>query len=139
MTSEELIRFNIKKKWNKARIEFFKEQLENVNKLGSTISDMPKGNRQIYDPEAESVANLVDKIRELIKEIDNSTVEMEQKIKMQLEKLKPKYGLLLYNFYVLDYDMKYIAENVLHYREKYLYDLRKAALKEFNKVQEKKG
>lgn len=139
MTREDLIKFSINQKWKKARINFYKEQLETINRLNSTLSDMPKGSRQVYDNEAENLIKLIDQINNLIEEIKNSTTEIENKINQQLEKLEPKYALLLYHHYILGDSIKYIAKEILHYKEKYVYDLKKEALDKFDKVQEKKG
>ena len=139
MTRQDLIEFSIKQKWKKARITFYEEQIETVNRLNSVLSDTPKGSRKVQDSEAESLAILMDQINELIKEIKNSTIETENKIKAQLDLLEPKYGLLLYHHYILGDSIKHIAKEILHYREKYVYDLKKVALNKFDKVQEKKG
>lgn len=139
MTRQDLINFNIHKKWTSARIKFYEEQKETINRLSSILSDMPKGSKSIYDTEAETLINLLDKINELIEETKNETIKKEYEIKEQLNKLDDKYGLLLYHHYILGDSIKYIAKEILHYREKYVYDLKKEALEQFEKVQEKKG
>lgn len=139
MTREDLIKFDINRKWRNARIKFCEEQKETINRLGAILSDMPKGSRQVYDSEAENLTKLIDQINEIEREINQATVEVEDKIKQQLEQLEPKYGLLLYHHYILGESIKYIAKEVLHYREKYVYDLKKEALNKFDEVQEKKG
>ena len=137
MTREDLINFNISQQWRRARIEFCEKQIETVGRLTAVLSDMPKGSRKVYDNEAESLSKLIDQIRQLEKEIENEAIEGENKIKKQLDKLEPKHGLLLYNHYILGNSIKYIAREVLHYREKYVYDLKKEALDKFDEVQEK--
>lgn len=139
MTREDLKNFNITQKWTKARVKFLQEQIETIGKLNSVLSDMPKGSKKYQDPEAESLTKLLDQIEELKTEIENNAIDMENKIKEELEQLEPKHGLLLYHHYILGDSIKYIAKEVLHYREKYMYDLKQEALEEFEKVQEKKG
>lgn len=140
MIREDLTKFNIGQKWIRARIAFCEEQIKSIGKLNSILSDMPKGSRVIYDNEAETLAKLLDQINELEAEIRNSTIDMENKIKEQLELLEPKYGLLLYNHYILGYSIKKIAREVLHYDIKYTYTLKDKALDEFDKLNhEKKG
>ena len=139
MTRDDLIRFNINQKWIKARINFCENQIETIGRLNSVLSDMPKGSRSVQDSEVESLVKLLDQINLLKEEIRNSTIEMENKIKSQLDLLEPKYGLLLYHHYILGNSIKYIAKEVLHYREKYVYDLKKEALEKFDELQEKKG
>lgn len=133
MTRKDLEDFSIKQKWTKARISFLEEQIKTLGKLTSIISDMPKGSNFIQDKEAENIVKLIDQIKALEKEISDETVELEIKIKEQLNLLQPKYGLLLYHYYILGHSIKYIAKDILHYREKYVYDLKKEALDEFEK------
>lgn len=144
MTIEDLINFNINKKWTNARIKFYEEQKETINKLNSILTDMPKGSRQVYDNEAESLTKLLDQINKLIEEVSCQTINLENKIKEQLELMEPTYGLILYHYYIIGDSIKYIAEKVIHHGVKYTYDLKKLAEKEFNllnlkDVQEKKG
>lgn len=140
MTRKELINFNISQRWTRARIKFLKEQIETIGKLNSVLSDMPKGSRKVEDIEAESLVKLLDQIQELKTEIENNAIDMENKIKEELNKLEPKYGLLLYHHYILGDSIKYIAKEVLHNEVKYTYKLRDKALDEFDKLKrEKKG
>lgn len=139
MTRKELINFNISQRWTRARIKFLEEQIKTINKLSAILSDMPKGSRTVEDNEAESLVRLLDQIKELKEDIENKAIEMENKLKDELNQLEPKYGLLLYHHYILGDSIKYIAKEVLHYREKYVYDLKKEALEKFDELQEKKG
>lgn len=139
MRSEDLIKFDIGQQWIRARISFCEEQIKSIGRLNSILSDMPKGSRVVYDNEAESLAKLLDQINELEAQIRNTTVDMESKIKAQLELLEPKYGLLLYHHFILGYSIKKIAREVLHYDIKYTYKLKDQALEEFDKYHEKKG
>ena len=139
MRSEDLINFNISQQWRKARIRFFEEQIENVNRLNSVLSNMPKGSKLVYDNEAESLVRLLDKITDMRNSMQKELEEVEAQAIKQLEQLQPKHGLLLYHYYILGDSMKYIAREVIHYGQKYIYDLKKEALEEFDKIQEKKG
>lgn len=139
MNRQDLKEYSITKKWTSARISFLEEQIENIGKLNSIISDMPKGSKTVQDNEAESLVRLLDQINELKNEINTKTLEMENKIKEQLELLKPKHGLLLYHYYILGHSIKYIAKEVLHYEVKYTYTLKDDALDEFDRIHEKKG
>lgn len=139
MRSEDLIRFRIGQQWIKARISFCEEQIKLIGRLNSILSDMPKGSRVVYDNEAESLTKLLDQINDLEAQIRNATLDIESKIKAQLELLEPKYGLLLYHHFILGYSIKKIAREVLHYDIKYTYKLKDQALEEFDKYHEKKG
>lgn len=139
MNRDDLINFNITQRWTRARIKFLKEQIETIGRLNSVLSDMPKGSRKVEDNEAESLVKLLDQIEELKTEIENNAIDMENKIKEELNQLEPKYGLLLYHHYILGDSIKYIAKEILHYKEKYVYDLKKEALEKFDELQEKKG
>lgn len=134
MTREDLKKFNITQKWTKARVKFLQEQIETIGKLNSVLSDMPKGSKKYQDPEAESLTKLLDQIEELKTEIENNAIDMENKIKEELEQLEPKHGLLLYHHYILGDSIKYIAKEVLYNEVKYTYKLRDKALEEFDKL-----
>jgi len=134
MTSEDLIKFSTGQQWRKARIKFYEEQKETINRLSSVLSDMPKGSKKVYDNEAESLTVLLDKINGLIKEIESETGNQEPEIRKQLDKLDSKSGLILYHYYVLGDSMNYIAREVIHNEKKYTYKLRDQALKEFDKL-----
>jgi phospho-2-dehydro-3-deoxyheptonate aldolase len=138
MTREDLINFNISQQWRKARIEFCEEQIKTIGRLTSVLNDMPKGSRKVYDNEAESLSKLIDQIRELEKEIKGIIVEQENKINEQLQKLEPKYGLILYNHYILGNSIKYIAREVMHNEIKYTYTLRDKALDKFDQLNHEK-
>ena len=139
MRSEDLINFNISQQWRKARIRFFEEQIENVNRLNSVLSNMPKGSRLVYDNEAESLVKLLDKITDMRNSMQKELEEVESQAIKQLEQLQPKYGLLLYHYYILGDSMKYIAREVIHNELKHTYKLKDIALEEFDSIHEKKG
>ena len=137
MNKSDLVDFSIKKKWNKARVEFYKEQIENVNRLSAILSDMPKGSRKVYDNESESLVKLMDQINNLIDEINETTANTENQITEQLLRIKPKYRLILYHHYILGDSIKYIAEKIIYNEEKYTYKLKDKAIEEFEKFSKK--
>jgi hypothetical protein len=139
MTRQDLISFRITKKWTDARIKFLEEQIETVGRLNSILSDMPKGSRKVQDNEAESLVKLLDQIQALKDEIENKAINMEINLKEQLNELSDKKGLLLYHHYILGDSIKDIAKKVIYNDVKYTYTLKDEALKEFDKIHEKKG
>ena len=139
MTSKDLISFNISQQWRRARIRFFEEQMQTINRLNSVLSDMPKGSRKVYDNEVESLATLLDKITDMRDSIQKEFELMETKLQNQLEQLQPRHGLLLYHYYILGDSMKYISREIVHTELKYTYKLKDEALQEFDKLHEKKG
>lgn len=80
------------------------------------------------------MTRLMDQVDDLRKQIEQDAIEMENKIKEQLNLLEPKYGLLLYHHYILGHSIKYIAKNVVYNEVKYTYKLRDKALIEFDKL-----
>ena len=134
MTRDDLVNFNISQQWRKARIAFLEEQIKSIGRLTAVLSDMPKGSRKVYDNEAESLSKLMDQIKTLEAEITNDAIREENIIKEKLEKLEPKYGLLLYNHYVLGKSIKNIAREIIHNETKYAYKLKDIALDEFEKI-----
>ena len=139
MTREDLFNFNISQQWRKARIRFFEEQIETINRLTAVLSDMPKGSKLVYDNEAESLTMLLDKITNMRNSIQKESEKMETKLQEQLEQLQPRHGLLLYHYYILGDSMKYIAREVIHNELKYTYKLKDEALEKFDSFHEKKG
>ena len=139
MTRDDLFNFNISQQWRKARIRFFEEQIETINRLTAVLSDMPKGSKLVYDNEAESLTMLLDKITNMRNSIQKESEKMETKLQEQLEKLQPRHGLLLYHYYILGDSMKYISREVIHNELKYTYKLKDEALEKFDEVHEKKG
>lgn len=134
MNRQDLINFNISQKWKKARIEFYENQIETITRVVQVLSDMPKGSRKIYDDEAEKLTELIDKIGELEKEVEDSVILEETKLRKQLLLLEPKHGLLLYHYYIIGDSIKYISNEILHYELKYTYTLKDEALDEFDKI-----
>ena len=134
MNREDLIKFNIYRKWSKARIKFLEEQIETVGRITSVLSDMPKGSKKIYDTEAESLSALLDKIQEIKKDEEDKIIKRETEIQKKLQLLEPKHGLVLYHHFILGDKIKYIAKEVLHYEEKYVYKIKDEALGQFDKI-----
>lgn len=137
MTRDDLIKYKINREWLKVRVEFCKEQLETIGKLNNILSDMPKGSRQVYDNEAESLAKLLDMINDFKNQLIEESLKIEDEANNQLQELtfiNEDYGLILYHFYILGNEMGYIAKEIVHHEKKYTYKLKDEALKEFDKL-----
>ena len=137
MNSKDLIKYKINRDWLKARVEFCEEQTKTIGKLNSILSDMPKGSRQVYDNEAESLVKLLDMIEDFKTQLIEEALNIENKATNQLQELtfiNEDYGLILYHFYILGNEMGYIAKEIVHHEKKYTYKLKDEALKEFDKL-----
>lgn len=99
MTREQLKDYKYNKEYIKDRMDFVEEYSESINRLTSTISDMPNGSRKVEDGMAEKLAKLLDYNNDVINEI--AELQNQQKsIVFQLRKVKQPYRNILYKVYI---------------------------------------
>ena len=67
MTREDLKDYKYNQEWIKGRLEYIEEYRSTLDKITTTLSDMPKGSRAIEDSMAEKLAILLDNIDEIMK------------------------------------------------------------------------
>ena len=67
MNRKDLKDYKYNQEWIKEQMEYIEELNSTINRLTTTLSDMPKGSKSIYDIEAEKIANLQDKLKEVSK------------------------------------------------------------------------
>ena len=99
MTREDLKNYKYNQKWIKERLEYIEELKENVTRVTSTLSGMPKANRKVEDSMAEKIAILIDSLNEMLEKI----VEADKKQKMiieELDKVEQPYKLILEKVYI---------------------------------------
>ncbi len=99
MTREDLKNYKYNQKWIKERLEYIEELKENVTRVTSTLSGMPKSNRKVEDSMAEKIAILIDSLNEMLEKI----VEADKKQKMiieELDKVEQPYKLILEKVYI---------------------------------------
>lgn len=119
-TREDLKEYKYNQEWIKGRIEYIEEYKTTINKLTSTLSDMPKGSRVEQDSEAEKLTKLMDIIKELEDKILKEN-EKQKQILEQLDKVEQPYRNILDKVYIqgkslvttaseMGYDYKYMCK-----------------------------
>lgn len=117
MNREDLREYKYNREFIKEKFEYIDELKETICKVTSTISDMPKGTRQVDDSMAEKIADLldsVDEILELVKEMDKKQKEIEKRI----ISIAQPYRLILEKVYIQGKTLVTVASEMNYsYRE----------------------
>ena len=99
MTREDLKIYRNNQEWIKERFEYIETLRTSIEKITTTLSDMPKGSRKIQDSMAEKIVQLEDSISELMERVlqaDNK----QKEILSQLDKVEQPYKLILDKVYI---------------------------------------
>lgn len=99
MTREDLKDYKYNQEWIKGRLEYIEEYRSTLDKITTTLSDMPKGSRAIEDSMAEKLAILLDNIDEIMKVVLKES-EKQKRILEQLDKVEQPYKLVLEKVYI---------------------------------------
>lgn len=99
MNREDLKSYKYTQEWIKGRIEYIESYKSIVNRLTSTVSDMPKGSRQIQDAEAEKMAMLMDMVDKLLDKVLEEG-KKQKKILEQLDKVEQPCKIILDKVYI---------------------------------------
>lgn len=135
MTREQLKDYKYNKEYIKDRMDFVEEYSESINRLTSTISDMPNGSRKVEDGMAEKLAKLLDYNNDVINEI--AELQNQQKsIVFQLRKVKQPYRNILYKVYIKGESLVDVASE-MKYNYEYMKRMHGIALNIFDKEGEK--
>ena len=99
VTREDLKDYRYSQEWINGRFEYIEELKTKIEKITTTLDDMPKGSRKVQDSIAEKTAQLVDSVDELL----NKIVEADKKQKLileQLEIVEQPYRNILEDIYI---------------------------------------
>ena len=99
MTREDLKDYKYNQEWIKGRLEYIEEYRSTLEKITTTLSDMPKGSREVEDSMAEKIAILLDNIDEIMKVVLKES-EKQKRILEQLDKVEQPYKLILEKVYI---------------------------------------
>ena len=99
MTRDDLKDYKYNQEWIKGRLEYIEEYRSTLDKITTTLSDMPKGSRAIEDSMAEKLAILLDNIDEIMKVVLKES-EKQKRILEQLDKVEQPYKLILEKVYI---------------------------------------
>ena len=132
MTRQDLKQYKYTQEWIKGRLEYLEEYKSTIEKITSTLSDMPKGSPVVQDKFAEGVATLVDSINELIEQI-NKQNEKQKEILEQVEKVEEPYRCILDKVYIQGKTLV-TAASELHYSYNRIKHLHGIALNKFDEI-----
>ena len=99
MNRERLKNYLYTEDWIERRIKQIEAEKETISRLNAFISDMPKGNRKIYDQEAENLVKLEDSLRELMEKVIELRKEQKE-VTDAIEKLDFPYKNILFRVYI---------------------------------------
>lgn len=142
MTKEQLIKnkqelkdYIYNKKWLEGRLKDIAERRYILDKITTTLSDMPKGSPQVYDNQAESLVKIIDETNELesfLLELRKKQIEIENKI----DKIEQPYRNILYFRYIRGYNLTEVS-NEIDEEYDYTRKLHGIALTKYAKIGEK--
>lgn len=99
MTREDLKRCKYSKEYIDSRIEFVEEYSTTINKLTTTISDMPSTPQQQKDMMAERLATLLDYAIEIMDDIARLN-KLRKEAEEQINQIEEPYATILYKAYI---------------------------------------
>lgn len=136
MNREDLKNYKYNQIWIKDQTEYIETQKETINRLNSVLSDMPKGSRQVYDNEAESLTKLMDMFNELMQKIIKEK-ELQNKIVEQVNKIDFPYRNILYKVYIQGKSLVTVASE-MNYSYERMKHMNGIALLKFDESEDKK-
>ena len=136
-SKQELKNYIYDKKWIEEKLEDIKERRDLLDNITITLSDMPKGSKQIYDKQAESLAQILDLTNDLEKYL-MSLKEKQIIIENKIDKLEQPYKNILYFRYIKGYNLTEVSAEI---NEEYDYTrkLHGIALIKYAKAGEQNG
>lgn len=137
MNRKDLKEYKYNQEWIKGRLEYITEYESTINKLTTTLSDMPRGSKSIYDLEAEKITKLQDNIKDLLLYI-NEEQEKQKLILAQLNKVEQPYKVILEKIYICRKSIVTVASE-MNYEYKYMCKQHGIALNKFDELDDKRG
>lgn len=131
MTREDLKDYKYTQQWINDRQMYIEEYRTDIEKITTTLSDMPRGSNQVEDKMAEKIATLLDMVGELTDKIIEK-VKNQNEILDQLDKVEMPYRLILDKAYIQGKSLVTVASE-MGYTYEYLKRLNGQALNLFDK------
>lgn len=136
MNRKDLKDYKYNEEWIKERLEYIEECKSTINKLTTTLSDMPKGSRSVNDEEAEKLVKIQDNINEIYDYI-HTQQERQKVILSQLDKIEQPYKVILDKIYIRGKTIVTVASE-LNYEYKYMCKQHGIALNKFDELDDDK-
>lgn len=112
--------------------EYIEEYKSKINKVTSSLSNVPGATRKTYDVEAEKLSNVLDLIDENINEVER-LAQKQKEVNKQLLKVEQPYRMFLEKMYMQGKKLGTIAEE-MHYGYDGIKKLKKRAIDKFEKA-----
>ena len=124
------------KKWVEERLEDIKERRSMLDKITTTLSDMPKGSSKVTDRIMENLVKILDDTKEIEKYVRDLR-EKQIKIENKIDMLEQPYKNILYFRYIKGYNLTEVSGEI---EEEYDYTrkLHGIALIKYAEIGEKK-
>lgn len=135
MNREDLKKYKYNQKWIEGRLEYIEEYRARLTKITNTLSDMPKGSKEVQDSIAEKLAELIDSIDEILEKILEENQKQKQ-ILEQLDKVEQPYRLILEKVYIQGKTLVTVASE-MGYNYEYTRKMNGIALNKFDKIYRK--
>lgn len=110
-SKQELKDYIYNKRWIEERIEDIKERRSLLDKITTTLSDMPKGSPKVQDTNIESLVKIMDdtvEIEKYIKDLKERQIQIENKI----DKIEQPYKNILYFRYIKGYNLTEVSGEI---------------------------
>lgn len=108
---QELKDYIYNKKWIEERLEDIKERRTLLDKITTTLSDMPKGTPKVQDTNIESLVEIMDDTTEIEKYIKDLK-ERQIKIENKIDKIEQPYRNILYFRYIKGYNLTEVSGEI---------------------------
>ena len=108
---QELRQYIYDKRWIEERIEDIKERKSILDKITSTLSDMPKGTPLVQDRQAEALVKILDLTSEMEKYL-NELKEKQIIIEKKINKIPQPYKNILYFRYIRGYNLTEVSNEI---------------------------
>ncbi len=108
---QELKDYIYEKRWIDERLEDIKERKSLLDNITSTLSDMPKGSKQVYDSQAEKLVKILDLTNDLEKYL-NELKEKQILIENKIDKIGQPYKNILYFRYIKGYNLTEVSAEI---------------------------
>ena len=99
MDRRELFNYRNNQEWIKGRRDYIEEYNSIITKITSTVSDMPKGSKEVQDSMVEKIAKLIDMVNDLLDKI-TQVAEKQQDILNNLDRIEQPYRNILDKLYI---------------------------------------
>ena len=132
MTREDLKDYKYNQEWIKGRLEYIEEYRSTIEKITTTLSDMPVGSKEVEDSMAEKIAIFLDNIDDIMTVVLKES-EKQKRILEQLNKVEQPYKLILEKVYIQGKSLVTVASE-LNYSYVHICREHGTALNKFDNV-----